>query len=89
MLGQNQCEFSMFIQHNGAILLYVDDVVMLSRFGLGLQSLGVDSSLGTYMMSMGYYETKPLIYMRFVKENKCKRINGMLENGLKYLYCAF
>lgn len=38
---------------------------------------------------MGYYESEPLIYKRFVKENKCKCTNGMLENGLKYLYCDF
>ena len=34
----------------------------------------------------GSVEIKPPIYERFAEINKCIRSNGMLENGLVYLY---
>ena len=38
---------------------------------------------------VGHYEIKPPIYEKFMKNKKCICTNGMLENGLMYLYKAF
>ena len=36
------------------------------------------------MTSVGHYEIET--NKKFIEENKCVRTNGMLENGLMYLY---
>ena len=56
---------------------------------MGMRPRGLDSSLETWMIFVGHYEFKPPIYQKVIKKNKCIRTNGMLENGLMYLYWAF
>ena len=41
------------------------------------------------MTCVGHYEIKPLIHKKFIEKNKYIHTNGMLENGLVYLYHAF
>ena len=41
------------------------------------------------MMCVGHYEIKPPIYENFIEGNIYIYTNGVLENGLMYLYQTF
>ena len=47
---------------------------------------GVNSSLETQMTCVGRCEIKPPLCEKFREKNKCMSTNGMLGNGLMYLY---
>ena len=44
----------------------------------------MDSSLGTEMACIGFYNIKTPTYDKSIEKTKCIRTNGMLENRLMY-----